>query len=80
MSNTPLSDKAIAQYLPYFQVKSRARLEVGAKEYGDISFERPIYELLEEIEQELLDQSNWAFIAFVRIQLMKEALTNNKDK
>ena len=40
---------------PAFIGQLLARLEQGAREYGDRSFTRPPSELLAELEQELLD-------------------------
>lgn len=51
---------------PVFSDAVRARLEAGRTTYGFRSFARPMTELAEEIEQELLDTAAWAFIAYVR--------------
>ena len=50
------------------------RLDQGHKDYGDKSFERPLAETVGEIEEELLDQAGWAFIAYVRLQETKRAM------
>lgn len=56
---------------PAFVERVRARLEAGREPYGDRSFERPMSELVGEIEQELLDVCGWAFIAFERMERLK---------
>lgn len=78
MSQTPISDRALETDWPDFVTSLSARLRVGAKTYGDKSFTRPLSELLEEIEQELLDQAGWAFIAYCRLQEMKRALSKEE--
>ena len=50
-----------------------SRLEAGAREYGDVSFERPATELLSEIEEELLDVCAWSFIAWTRLRAVAES-------
>lgn len=51
-----------------------ARLDQGAKDYGEKSFSRSLPELLGELEQELLDQAGWAYVSWCKIQRMKAAL------
>lgn len=50
------------------------RLEVGAREYGDRSFDRPLHEVLGEIMDEHADLLGWQFISYVieREQQMHE--------
>ncbi len=50
-----------------------ARLEQGAREYHDASFDRPLPELLEELEREALDLAGWGYIVWERIQRMRAA-------
>lgn len=50
-----------------------ARLEVGAREYGDASFERPIASTLDEILDELADVAGWAIVISERVRRLKEA-------
>lgn len=52
----------------------RARLKVGAQQYGDRSFQRPLVEVLGEIEQELVDIAGWGLIAWVRLQRLRTAV------
>jgi hypothetical protein len=55
-----------------FVSELRARLAVGAVQYGDSSFRRPLVEVIGEIEQELLDTAGWALIAWTRLQRLRE--------
>ena len=73
--DNPISTVALQADWPKFVTSLAARLAKGAKEYGDVSFTRPLSELLEEIEQEILDQAGWAFIAYCRIQQIKRRKT-----
>jgi hypothetical protein len=50
----------------------RERLRVGAQQYGDSSFERPLVEVIGEVEQELLDVSGWSVIAWTRLRRLRE--------
>lgn len=50
------------------------RLDMGRLTYGDDSFDKTPQRLIFEIEQELLDQAGWAFIAWVQLQRTKEKL------
>lgn len=69
---TPLSDEAIRQY-PVFTEGVHARLIAGRETYGDSSFERPVAELLDELQQECMDLSGWGFILWGKIEKMKLA-------
>lgn len=71
--DTPISDEAIASF-PTFAAQVRLRLDTGRRQYGDESFTRPIPELLEELSQELLDQAGWAFVGWVRVQKLLNAI------
>ena len=66
MTETPLSDKAIAQFDAYMAAV-RARLNEGRRSYGDSSFEIPLPQLVQEIQQELLDVTGWAFVLYSRV-------------
>lgn len=75
---TPLSDEAIRQY-PVFTEGVHARLIAGRETYGDISFERPVAEFLDELQQECMDLSGWGFILWGKIEKMKlEARSTQK--
>ena len=58
---------------PYLR-NLRSRLEAGATTYGDTSFERPIPQLIQEIQEELADVSGWALVMWGRLEEMKKAL------
>jgi hypothetical protein len=45
-----------------------ARLDKGAKQYGDESFARPLQEIEREILEELVDTVGWLFVAWCRVQ------------
>ncbi len=47
------------------------KLDQGAKEYGERSFERPERELLEELQLECLDLAGWGYILWERIERVK---------
>jgi hypothetical protein len=44
-----------------------ARMEAGEREYGDASFNRSAPETVREIQEELLDVANWAFILWCKM-------------
>lgn len=54
-----------------------ARLEAGAKEYGDRSFYKP--GTAEEILQELVDVAGWAFVAWVQMHLRLRGIDREAD-
>jgi hypothetical protein len=75
MSNpkTPKSDAAIKRWGEFaFQVQKR--LENGKNTYGDTSFDKPLAELLDEIQQECLDLAGWGFVLYCRIEEMRKAI------
>lgn len=55
----------------------RDRLEAGAVEYGEQSFERPVAQILSEMQEELLDVAGWAFIGWTRLQRLRAACVAN---
>jgi hypothetical protein len=57
-------------YGPFIN-KLTDRLRKGAQLYEDKAFDRPLLDLLEEIEQEVLDQSAWGYLAYAKIQGLK---------
>lgn len=69
------SEEAIERYWPEFTSIVRGRLKVGAAEYGDSTLDRPILEVIREIEEELADVMGWGFFAYLRLQKIKESLT-----
>lgn len=48
------------------------RMKLGAREYGDQSFDKPFDELLVELEQEALDLAGWGFVVWEKIQRVRE--------
>ncbi len=61
-------------HLGSFLLKLGDRLATGHRVYGSASFARTPYELLEELEQELLDVAGWGYITFAKVQDMKRKL------
>jgi hypothetical protein len=49
----------------------RRRLEVGAREHGDASFQRPPVELVDEIQQELEDVCGWSLLLWIRLDRLR---------
>jgi hypothetical protein len=54
------------------------RLDVGEEEYGDRSFSNDPLLLACEIQQELLDVANWAFIMHNRIENLARAIREQR--
>jgi len=67
-------DAAIADGWPRFVAAVKARLEIGARMYGDASFESPSDCVAVEIQQELLDVMGWGFILWERMQALEGRL------
>jgi len=51
-----------------------ARLEVGARDYGNASFEKPVAMTSTEILDEALDIAGWAYILWVQLRRRCERL------
>ena len=45
-----------------------ARLEIGAREYGNASFDKPMAVTAGELEDEALDIAGWAYIMWVQLR------------
>ena len=60
--------------LERFVARLRAKLERGAREYGDRSLSRPLTELLTEVEDELVDTAGWALLIWTRLQRLRSRL------
>jgi hypothetical protein len=60
--------------------KLEKRMDAGFIEYGDGSFERPLSELLDETEEEILDQIVWSFIGWTRIRHLREKVEVLEDR
>ena len=66
--------KFILPELKAFQIAAKSRLSAGQLEYGDRSFTEHPVKLMNEIQEELLDVANWAFILHTRIADLQDAL------
>ena len=55
-----------------FIQRCRVRLVAGQREYGDKSFDKHPLELLTEIQEELQDTANWAFILCANLERLRE--------
>jgi len=69
---TPHGNGAFDPALDRFTTRLRARLDAGAREYGDASFQRPAAELIDEIQQELEDVAGWGFLLWVRLDRLRD--------
>ncbi len=74
MSKTPKSDEFIKKQFPVFVEALSERLSAGKESYGDNSFNRESFELITEIQQELIDVSGWSALMWGRLEKIKEAL------
>ncbi len=71
---TTVPDADLGDLEPTFELfvqQLRARLEKGAREYGDSSFDRPTAELFDEIEEELVDIAGWTVVLLHRLQRIR---------
>lgn len=53
-----------------WETNLHARLEIGASEYGDSSYQRDFSALVGEILQENLDRAGWSYIMWVKANAM----------
>jgi hypothetical protein len=58
---------------PAFALAVRARLDAGARQYGDASFARPAPELVGELEAEALDLCGWSYVLWSRLRALRAA-------
>lgn len=65
---------------PPWITRLEKRCRQGHREYGDKSFERPLFSLLEEVEEELLDQAIWSFIGWTTLHRLRERVRLLEDK
>jgi hypothetical protein len=54
------------------------RMDLGEEEYGDRSFSNDPLILANEIQEELLDVANWAFIMHNRIENLAVAIRKQR--
>lgn len=59
-----------------FFEKVRRRLEAGAREYGDSSFNGSTINTIEEIEEELLDVVGWGYILWTKLNRLRGAIVD----
>ena len=62
-----------------YVIECRSRLMAGAEEYGQVSFSKDPVTLVKEIQEELMDVTNWAFILWSRLQAIKESIANSGE-
>ncbi len=63
-----------------FVQKCEKRCRQGHREYGDESFDRSAFSLLEEMEEEVLDTAVWGFITWTRLHSLRERMQILEDK
>ena len=59
---------------PKVREQLERRMAQGHREYKDRSFDRPLFALLNETEEELLDQMIWSFIAITRLGRLRDQI------
>lgn len=69
-----MSDRDNLARFAEFARAVNARLEAGRASYGDASFSRHPAVLCGEVEQELLDVCGWAYVLWVRMRALRDAL------
>lgn len=57
-----------------FLAALNTKLDQGAKDYGERSFERSERELLEELQAEALDLAGWGYILWEKLERTKSKL------
>ena len=65
---------------PEFMTVLHAKLKAGAKEYGDVSLDRPLDELFGEISEELVDQAGWGFIGWFKCRYYQRLIRHLRDR
>ena len=71
--DTPLSDAAEPHVNRFVENVSR-RYQVGKRDYGDSSFNRPLESLITEIQEELEDVAGWSAIQWSRLEVLKQKI------
>src|SRR5262249_48598856 len=69
-----LLDESWPERFNAFSAAVSKRLEAGARDYGNQSFNRPPTELVREIQEELVDVGAWSFILWCRIRRVDDAV------
>ena len=62
-----------------FVSELNARLDAGAHEYGDTSFDRPIASTLDELEDEVVDVAGWAFVLWVQLRRRRDRIEDGLE-
>jgi len=65
---------------PPVQKQLEHRMAEGHREYGDRSFNRPMFNLLNEAEEEILDQMIWSFIALTRLGDLRDRIQRLEER
>jgi hypothetical protein len=60
-----------------FVDKMYDRLEQGSRQYGEAYLGR---DLMKDIEEELLDIANYAYLQYIKLKLFKEVLNDLSSK
>lgn len=79
MKDLKVSTYAITYMLPLYEQALHDRLVEGSKQYGDASFSCPARELIDQISEELLDVSGWAFILWCQLHDLTNKLKKEED-
>jgi len=54
-----------------FFIRLKTRLDAGAREYGDRSFDRPCRDIIDEMQQEAEDIAGWGYILWSRLDALR---------
>jgi hypothetical protein len=73
-------DILTADHLRSWVGQLHTRLEIGAEEYGDSSYQRTFMDLMEELTQENLDRAGWAYILWVKASAALDSGNLNADQ
>ena len=57
-----------------FLAQLELKVQRGADEYGDASFQLPLATVISEWEAEALDIAGWGFVLWVRMQRLRDAM------
>jgi hypothetical protein len=63
-----------------FVERLRARLAVGARFYGNTSFDWPEADLIDEVQGELEDVAGWGLLLWVRMQRLRERIEREQSQ
>lgn len=57
-----------------------AKLDAGARDYGEVSFHKPLPQTADELLAELVDWAGWAFVAWVNLKIRFHHITLKADE